>query len=435
MGFIFRTLLAAMLMLGPAASVFADEGQQVRMLKLMFAQPEDRWQQVLTENKSLLDPEFFQRVEQRIRWSLGQSQVGDAIRFAQVGDLALGVVGEKPRFVAELAYYANHAPADWGQKSMFPAKPAESRRAILKARAAARQSRAEMAERLDRESLVEYPKSWIGWLELGRLHESQGNLDLAAHDYRRATRLWPLQGRPWQLRGKCAEARFDRSSDWDSLDEARLCYGKAAGLGQPCQRSLDRLNSKAKVLARQTVDLEGSGACSMQVSEDSQLAVGDAYSDHPLDRGDPISEYSGREIFGEWYPLASLPGESLQAYLERSYEQSDTGDSEVIEPEYLVTGGLYRGSVVWLRSAASHTSLSLGGRTIGTVNSPRVRWPLKNPFARFRDRQTGLEFELFRSSMFEIGLEISEKKVAAVYLAEPGRLRVNLQRLPRYRGL
>lgn len=264
MRYIFRSILAALVLIGSVTLAPADEGEQVRMLKLMFAQPEVRWQQVLTENKSLLDPEFFQRVEQRIRWSLAQSQVMDAIRFAQVGDLALGVLGEKPQFVTLLAYYASHpdAPARWGQKSksagpMLPPKSAESRRAILKARAAARQGRAEMAERLYRQSLVDYPKSWTGWLELGRLHETQGNLDLAAQEYRQATRLWPLQGRPWQLRGKCAEARFDRSPDWDPLDEARLCYGKAARLGQPCQSSLDR---GAKTLARQTVDLDGSGA-------------------------------------------------------------------------------------------------------------------------------------------------------------------------------
>lgn len=347
-----------------------------------------------------------------------------------------GVVGKKPRF-ADLRLPVGWTDSDvsTGQKSKpavykWPVNPGESRRAIQQARAAVLQGQAEMAERLYRESLVNYPKSWTGWLEIARFHETHGNLNLAAQDYRQATRLWPERGKVWQLRGKCAEARLNNSPDWSAVDEARLCYTKAMRLGQPSKSALDRVNLKAKAMAQQSVDLSTVGACELRLGRFDRYVVGDLYADHPMEGGDPISGYSNTYASGEWYPLAALPGEDLLAYLERSFRSSDC---EVIEPDSQIAGGLWRGRVVWLRSAANETSLCLDGLEVGQVNSPRARWPLKNPFARFRDRQTNLEIQLFRSSMFEIGLEISGEKVVAVYLAEPGRLRVNLQRLPRYR--
>ena len=106
MRYILKAIFCCTVLFGTLAVAFADEGQQVRMLQLMFAQPEDSWRQMLTENKALLDTEFFQRVEQRIHWSLSQSQIQDSIRFAQVGDLALAVVGEKPRFAKMLATWS-----------------------------------------------------------------------------------------------------------------------------------------------------------------------------------------------------------------------------------------------------------------------------------------------------------------------------------------
>lgn len=434
---ILKVILCSVFLIGVA---IADEAEQVRMLKQLLAQPEDRWQQMLAENKALLDPEFFQRIEQRIRWDLANCYQNDAIRFAHIGDLALGVVGEKPRFVAiavpqrptEVRVEPDRRA---GTASDFPAKPAESREAILEARAAELQGRTETAERLYRQSLVDNPKSWTGWLELARFHETHRQFEMAAQEYQQMTRLWPRQGKAWLLRAKCAEARFDRLPDWNAVDEARLCYSKAVRLGQDSQSSVDRVNGKAKELAKKAISLNGPLDCEMRVGEQHEYIVGASYGLRRPDWVDPYSGRSGNPIHGEWHPLAALPGESLEDYLERSYSPRAGGEWQLFEPQYLVTGGLWRGETVWLRSAADDTRLCVGGRVIGTVNSPRLRWPLRNPFARFRDRVTGQEIELFRSPMFEIGLEVSDQMVTAVYLAEPGRLRVNLQRLPRYREL
>ena len=421
-------------MLSSVRSVWADEAQQVKMLKYIFAQPTDRWQQLLAENKSLLDPEFFERIEQRIHWDKAQCQVEDGIRFAMIGDIALKVVGQGPRFVAMLegpqaVMVRRAAPA----VTSFPVRSAESRQAIRNARAAVAQGKSEMAERLYRDALVDHPKSPTGWLELARFHETHGKFELALQEYRQVTRLWPRQERTWLLRGKAVEASFDRAPGWEAVDEARLCYGKAGRLGESTQSSLNRLNSKARAFARQIIDLDAPGAWELKTGQFHTYEVGETFATHPLEAGDPISGGSRIAESGEWYPLVSLPGEALEDYLARSYRSSEDGDCSLIEPEYFVSGGLWRGQVVWLRSEFGDTRLCREGKVIGVLNSPLARWPLGTPFACFRDRQSGAEIQLFRSPMCEIGLEVTQGKVRAIYLMEPGRLRVNLQRLPRYR--
>ncbi|MFN8607364.1 MAG: hypothetical protein U0931_07525 [Vulcanimicrobiota bacterium] len=83
------SLLAAL----PALAV--DEGLQVQMLKQMFRQQESEWPQVLKENAGLIDDTFFERIDQRIRWSATNGQVQDAIRFSLVGDLACDAIGRE----------------------------------------------------------------------------------------------------------------------------------------------------------------------------------------------------------------------------------------------------------------------------------------------------------------------------------------------------
>lgn len=77
----------------PALAV--DEGLQVQMLKQMFRQQESEWGQVLKDNAGLIDETFFERIDQRIRWSATNGQVQDAIRFSLVGDLACDAIGRE----------------------------------------------------------------------------------------------------------------------------------------------------------------------------------------------------------------------------------------------------------------------------------------------------------------------------------------------------
>lgn len=97
---ILLILLAAMAAL-PARA--ADETQQVLMLKKLFMAPTPQWQEVLEQHRNLLDASFFERVEKRIRWSLDNGQVDDALRFGIVGDLAGRVAGRKTDYRLELA--------------------------------------------------------------------------------------------------------------------------------------------------------------------------------------------------------------------------------------------------------------------------------------------------------------------------------------------
>ena len=77
----------------PALAV--DEGLQVQMLKQMFRLEQSQWPQTLKDNAGLIDESFFERIDQRIRWSATNNQVDDAIRFAMVGDFACDAVGKQ----------------------------------------------------------------------------------------------------------------------------------------------------------------------------------------------------------------------------------------------------------------------------------------------------------------------------------------------------
>ena len=73
----------------------ADEGLQVQMLKQMFRLDQAQWPQTLKDNAGLIDESFFERIDQRIRWSAQANQVEDAIRFSMVGDFACDAIGRQ----------------------------------------------------------------------------------------------------------------------------------------------------------------------------------------------------------------------------------------------------------------------------------------------------------------------------------------------------
>lgn len=100
--FVLALCLGALLFpAGPARA--ADETLQVMMLKKLFASPMLDWQRILEENRHILDASYFDRVERRIRWSLDNGQVEDAVRFAIVGDMSAKAAGRKTDYRLEMA--------------------------------------------------------------------------------------------------------------------------------------------------------------------------------------------------------------------------------------------------------------------------------------------------------------------------------------------
>ena len=86
----------------------AEESMQALMLRKLFATPLDGWHKVLEDNKSILDTSFFQRVEARIRWSIDNGQVDDALRFALAGDTAGSVVKRKTDYRLQMSQLFRH---------------------------------------------------------------------------------------------------------------------------------------------------------------------------------------------------------------------------------------------------------------------------------------------------------------------------------------
>ena len=99
--------LTGLLVLAPALAV--DETQQVELLRQMFRLPYNEWPGKLKESSGLLDQTFFERVDKRIRWSVDNNQVDDALRFALVGDFACDAVGRQGgyRYAMILAFQKN----------------------------------------------------------------------------------------------------------------------------------------------------------------------------------------------------------------------------------------------------------------------------------------------------------------------------------------
>lgn len=75
----------------------------VEMLRELFRRPETEWKQILTQSRSLLDQQFFENVEKRIRWGIENNHIDDAFRFAMVGDFASEVRNRPANFRIDLA--------------------------------------------------------------------------------------------------------------------------------------------------------------------------------------------------------------------------------------------------------------------------------------------------------------------------------------------
>lgn len=98
---LFAALGCSLFVSLPALAV--DEGLQVQMLKQMFRLDQAQWPQTLKDNAGLIDESFFERIDQRIRWSAQANQVDDAIRFAMVGDFACDAIGKQGGYRLGLA--------------------------------------------------------------------------------------------------------------------------------------------------------------------------------------------------------------------------------------------------------------------------------------------------------------------------------------------
>ncbi|MBQ7503025.1 tetratricopeptide repeat protein [bacterium] len=84
-------------------SFAAEESSQVLMLRKVFATAVEGWEDILRANTKLLDKSFFERVESRIKWSIDNGQVEDAVRFAYVGDLAGNIVNHKTNYRMQMS--------------------------------------------------------------------------------------------------------------------------------------------------------------------------------------------------------------------------------------------------------------------------------------------------------------------------------------------
>lgn len=76
---------------------------QVEMLREMFRKPASEWKQVMQESRALLDANFFENVEKRVRWGIENNHVDDAFRFAMVGDFGSEVKGRPANYRIDLA--------------------------------------------------------------------------------------------------------------------------------------------------------------------------------------------------------------------------------------------------------------------------------------------------------------------------------------------
>ncbi|MBQ7528558.1 tetratricopeptide repeat protein [bacterium] len=81
----------------------ADEASQVLMLRRVFSAPVEYWPDILKKSTHLIDKSFFERVEQRMKWSIDNGQIEDAMRFAYVGDLAGNIVDRKKNYRMQMS--------------------------------------------------------------------------------------------------------------------------------------------------------------------------------------------------------------------------------------------------------------------------------------------------------------------------------------------
>lgn len=100
---IARVLLAACLLCAPGWA--AEEGQQVELIREVLRHPQIEWSTLFEAQASLLDASFFQRIDQRIRWSAENNQVDDAIRFSMLADAAYQAIGRSGEYRMALCQF------------------------------------------------------------------------------------------------------------------------------------------------------------------------------------------------------------------------------------------------------------------------------------------------------------------------------------------
>lgn len=106
------SILLCLTLCGPAlGQTWLSDSEDVWMLKSLFRRPVSEWSLVLAENRHLLKDEFFEKVEQRIRWGVSEGHHDDAFRFAMVGDLSAEVVGREADFRQDLLALFMSRPA------------------------------------------------------------------------------------------------------------------------------------------------------------------------------------------------------------------------------------------------------------------------------------------------------------------------------------
>ena len=96
-------LLGGALWAAPLSVQAADESSQVLMLRRVFATSVEYWPDILKTETKLLDKSFFERIEARLKWSIDNGQIEDAVRFAYVGDLAGRIVNHKTTYRMQMA--------------------------------------------------------------------------------------------------------------------------------------------------------------------------------------------------------------------------------------------------------------------------------------------------------------------------------------------
>ena len=96
-------LLGGALWAAPLSVQAADESSQVLMLRRVFATSVEYWPDILKKDTKLLDKSFFERIEARLKWSIDNGQIEDAVRFAYVGDLAGRIVNHKTTYRMQMA--------------------------------------------------------------------------------------------------------------------------------------------------------------------------------------------------------------------------------------------------------------------------------------------------------------------------------------------
>jgi hypothetical protein len=92
-------LTAPALAQSPEWFVPSRKTETVEMLRELFRRPVNDWASVLRSRPELLDDEFFESLDKRVRWGLANDHFDDAIRFQLLRDMARIATGRKKSLV------------------------------------------------------------------------------------------------------------------------------------------------------------------------------------------------------------------------------------------------------------------------------------------------------------------------------------------------